>query len=138
MLNRQGFTKESQWYKGNLHCHTTQSDGMLTPAEAVNLYREKGNFYSSTGPKIYGWGIRDGIAYVDCSPCEQINFICGGAVGVGAAVIKGQMGCRTEQERRQKRELIEHGEYTLKGTETYVRVEFIDENGKTAWSNAIF
>ena len=30
------------WYKGNLHMHTTMSDGVLEPEEAVNLYRKAG------------------------------------------------------------------------------------------------
>lgn len=38
----QGFSKEGNWYKGNLHSHTTNSDGMLTPKEAVALFREQG------------------------------------------------------------------------------------------------
>ena len=27
------------WYKGNLHMHTTLSDGALDPVEAINIYR---------------------------------------------------------------------------------------------------
>ena len=30
------------WYKGNLHMHTTVSDGALDPVEAINIYREAG------------------------------------------------------------------------------------------------
>ena len=30
------------WFKGNLHMHTTESDGALTPAEAAALYTENG------------------------------------------------------------------------------------------------
>ena len=30
------------WYKGNLHMHTTLSDGVLDPVEAINIYREAG------------------------------------------------------------------------------------------------
>lgn len=33
--------KENQ-YKANLHCHTTVSDGKLTPEEIKNLYKEQG------------------------------------------------------------------------------------------------
>ena len=36
------FNKRMPFYKGNLHMHTTHSDGVLTPAEAVNLYRQHG------------------------------------------------------------------------------------------------
>ena len=31
-----------RWYKGNLHMHTTVSDGRLSPTEAIRLYREAG------------------------------------------------------------------------------------------------
>lgn len=31
-----------KWYKGNLHSHTTNSDGRLTPEEAFHLYKEHG------------------------------------------------------------------------------------------------
>lgn len=30
------------WYKGNLHMHTTRSDGCLSPEEAVRVYRDAG------------------------------------------------------------------------------------------------
>lgn len=31
-----------KWYKGNLHTHTTRSDGAYTPDEALELYRSRG------------------------------------------------------------------------------------------------
>jgi len=36
------FTAEGRWYRGNLHLHTTHSDGRLSPAEAVQMYRRRG------------------------------------------------------------------------------------------------
>ena len=36
------FSEEGQWYKGNLHSHTTNSDGRLKPEEAVKLYKNHG------------------------------------------------------------------------------------------------
>ncbi len=33
---------EGQWLKGNLHTHTTVSDGHRTPEECIRLYREHG------------------------------------------------------------------------------------------------
>lgn len=35
-------SKGNKWWKGNLHLHTNVSDGRLSPAEAVELYRSKG------------------------------------------------------------------------------------------------
>ena len=42
-----GFKEEGNWYKGNLHSHTVDSDGCLTPGEAVELFAEHG--YSFLG-----------------------------------------------------------------------------------------
>ena len=36
------FAAEGRWYRGNLHLHTTESDGELSPPEAVELYRGAG------------------------------------------------------------------------------------------------
>ena len=86
-----------------------------------------GNYYSSSGPEIYDWGIRDGVAYVDCSDVYRIDFIAGNCVNDGASCVCGSF-----------EETMKHGEYALKGHETYVRVKCTDKNGKTAWSNPIF
>jgi predicted metal-dependent phosphoesterase TrpH len=36
------FATEGRWYRGNLHLHTTNSDGALSPAEAADAYRRAG------------------------------------------------------------------------------------------------
>ncbi len=36
------FETSGNWYKGNLHCHTTRSDGRVTPDERVRDYAEHG------------------------------------------------------------------------------------------------
>ncbi len=40
MLNP--FEIEGRWIKGNLHCHTTMSDGRLTPNEVIDRYKAYG------------------------------------------------------------------------------------------------
>lgn len=93
--------------------------------EAIVSNLLAGNFYSSTGPKIWDWGIRDGIAYVECSPVSRISFIAGGYVNDGTSIMSaGGDSCET-------------GKYQLKGHETYLRVECTDRYGQTAWSNPI-
>ena len=36
------FSETGSWYKGNLHSHTTNSDGRLTPEQSAAYYREHG------------------------------------------------------------------------------------------------
>jgi hypothetical protein len=36
------FNDNYKWFKGNTHTHTTNSDGRLTPDEAIKLYKSKG------------------------------------------------------------------------------------------------
>ncbi len=43
------FSLPGRWFKGNLHTHTTQSDGLLTPEKAAAWYHEHGyNFVALT------------------------------------------------------------------------------------------
>jgi hypothetical protein len=48
------------WYKGNLHCHSTESDGQLSPADVAEYYKEIGydflgiaDHYKLTPPAMY-------------------------------------------------------------------------------------
>jgi hypothetical protein len=36
------WAEEGRWFRGNLHAHTTSSDGKLSPEEVVDLYRDAG------------------------------------------------------------------------------------------------
>lgn len=85
-----------------------------------------GNYYSSSGPDIYDWGIRDGVAYVECSPVQRVHFIAGNLINAGATVLS-----KPNQE-------LTRAEIQLKGNESYIRVECIDKSGKIAWSNPLF
>ncbi len=47
------FKVEGKWFKGNVHAHTTRSDGTKTPEELINIYREGGyDFLSITDHSI--------------------------------------------------------------------------------------
>ena len=87
----------------------------------------RGEYYSSSGPAIYNWGIKENnTVWVDCSACERVNFICGGYINAGGTVIAPT------------RDGLRHVEFSLRGTETYVRIECVDYAGKVAWTNAHF
>jgi hypothetical protein len=49
------FSASQPFWKGNLHMHTTRSDGALTPEEAVSLYRAHGyDFVALTDHDVVG------------------------------------------------------------------------------------
>ena len=51
------FSLSGSWFKGNLHTHTTQSDGLRTPEEAITWYRERGyDFVAITDHWVYTSG----------------------------------------------------------------------------------
>lgn len=41
------FNEAGNWYKGNLHLHTTNSDGALSPLEMIKQYQKKGFHFLS-------------------------------------------------------------------------------------------
>ena len=86
-----------------------------------------GNYYSTSGPMIYDWGIRDQKVYVKCSSVERVNIIAGNYINAGG-VVMAESG----------KDDITYIEFPLAGNEEYVRIECIDCNGNTAWSNPIF
>ncbi len=48
---------DDRWYRGNLHTHTTVSDGRRTPEETIAAYRAKGyDFLAITDHRIFGAG----------------------------------------------------------------------------------
>jgi predicted metal-dependent phosphoesterase TrpH len=56
------FDKPGRFYRGNLHTHSTRSDGALSPAEAVDAYRARGyDFVAVTDhfSENYGFPITD-------------------------------------------------------------------------------
>lgn len=86
-----------------------------------------GNYYSSAGPEIYGWGIKNGVAWIECSPVYRIDFVAGNHINDGQSHVCGSY-----------EGTLQRGEYTLRGDETYVRIQISDKYGRTAWTNAIF
>ena len=41
-MSENPFAAPGNWFKGNLHMHTTDSDGEFTPQEAVDAYSDQG------------------------------------------------------------------------------------------------
>ena len=86
----------------------------------------QGRYYSSCGPTVHEWGIRNGEAFVTCSAVNRINFIAGNRVGDGISIL----GQKFE-------DCLNEGTYKLRGHERYIRAECVDRFGRTAWTNPI-
>lgn len=64
------FDKPGAWYKGNIHSHSTRSDGLLAPADVARAYRERHyHFIALTDHFLprYGYPITDTSPYRDAS-----------------------------------------------------------------------
>jgi hypothetical protein len=53
-VKRTTFIPDGRFYKGNIHCHSTRSDGHLPPERVVGAYRSKGyHFIAFTEHNLY-------------------------------------------------------------------------------------
>lgn len=56
MIKHQAFKDKRKMLKGNIHCHTTRSDGKYTPEDAMALYKENGyDFLAITDHRKYNF-----------------------------------------------------------------------------------
>ncbi|MBO5372373.1 MAG: PHP domain-containing protein [Lachnospiraceae bacterium] len=53
------FTASGNWYKGNLHAHTTNSDGKLTPEQVVLIYKQHGYSFMCLSEHDYFTDLRE-------------------------------------------------------------------------------
>ena len=54
MIRQQAFTKPGKFLKGGLHCHTTRSDGELSPADTLRFAARDGyDFMALTDHQLY-------------------------------------------------------------------------------------
>ncbi len=67
------FTAEGEWLKGNLHAHTSETDGQLSPDEVAKLYRENGYDFLGIADhnKVVIPNKLDEMIYI---PCEEIDI----------------------------------------------------------------
>jgi hypothetical protein len=82
-----------------------------------------GAFYSSCGPRIHDFYIRDGLAIVECSPCDRVLFIYGHAPN--RIVHSG-------------RDPVTRAEFLVPAPYKYLRAVLVDSQGCRAWTNPIF
>jgi hypothetical protein len=69
-----GFLEPGNWYKGNLHLHSTISDGNLDPAATVEVYRKAGYDFTALTDHIGGFWDKEKKEYRPLVyPLDQMN-----------------------------------------------------------------
>ena len=94
-----------------------------TPASILEQMKN-GGFYLSQGPQILDWGMEDGCIRLKCSPCREIHVTTYPTRGSSFYAEGGAF--------------LADISYPLKGGERYIRIECIDCNGLSAWTNPHF
>jgi hypothetical protein len=70
LLRPAPFDRDGAFYKGNLHCHSTRSDGAISPQEVVDAYRRLGYDFICLSDHFeaeYGWKLTDTSTWRDGS-----------------------------------------------------------------------
>ena len=56
MIRQIAFETKRKMLKGGLHCHTTRSDGKLSPEDTMRLHKENGyDFLAITDHRVYNF-----------------------------------------------------------------------------------
>jgi len=150
------FSSPGIWYKGNLHTHTTQSDGGLAPEEAADLYRKAGYDFLPPdscraavivrAPELTReallTSLRQGLFYASEGPTIHEVTISDGTVQARTSPVKEinfvaqrWLGGHVEAG---SSEFLTEAAHQLRGQEDYLRVECRDAEGRWAWANPIF
>lgn len=112
---------DAHWYNGDeARSFLMVKAEELTRAAILNALRN-GDFYATQGPRL-SVSIKNGRVMVSCSPVDEIQFFSD-TVYCPDRVTRGRN--------------ITCGEYAVKPTDTYVRVEIMDSKGTRAWSSPI-
>ena len=93
-------------------------------SEAILNSIKQGKFYCSQGPEIKQISITNGIISVETSPVDRILFL------------SDTFYC-SDRLTKSDLEPVCYGEYSVKSTDSYVRIECIDKNNKRAWSQLL-
>lgn len=105
------------------HCKGWVMVNAENNVNAILKALEDGAFYSSTGPEIYDFYVKDGKAVVECSP---------------AAMIRLHSDCNpTRLCQDPEGKPVTRAEFDVSDYD-YIRITVIDEQGRHAWTNPIF
>ena len=90
---------------------------------------EKGNFYCSTGPLIDNLYVENGVLKADCQPVREVFLITEG---------RSFTEERPSHFKTEPGQSLTHVEFPILPEDGYMRLEFVDHEGKKAFTRAYF
>lgn len=108
----------------DIHCNGWVNMRAENNIASILTALQEGAFYASTGPEIYDFYVQDGVAVLECSPCETAGF--------------RHTHLPTRLSHARGKANITHVELEIKPFMNYVRGVVMDKNGRRAWTNPIF
>lgn len=105
------------------HCKGWVMVNAENNVNAILKALEAGAFYSSTGPEIHDFYVKDGKAVIECAPAKLIRLHSDRHPTRLCHAAEGQLLTRAE---------FDVSDYS------YARITVIDEQGRYAWTNPIF
>lgn len=86
IIRQSAFCDQKKMLKGGLHCHTTRSDGQLSPEDTIQLHADHGyDFLALTDHRIYN--------YKDFNPGAGLTIIPGMEFDKNIAGVSGGFRC---------------------------------------------
>ncbi len=113
---------DSHWYNGEAGRSFTMVQADELTKESLFKAIDEGRFYCSQGPEIRQITVEDERIHVECSEAERVIFYSNLVWANNRCVAKPGM---TEAEYIARPE----------NGETYVRIQVMDQEGRSAWSN---
>lgn len=106
--------------------------------EAVLEALRTGRYYGTAGPRIIAFSVGDGVAEVECDPCQSVTVVYG--ISSGASVHAGRLGYSYKGKilATTPDGLVTAARLTLPETAAYVRLHVTDARGRRAWTNPVW
>ena len=113
---------DSHRYEGECGMSATMLNTDDRSVAGVLRAIDEGRFYATQGPEIRELSLTDGVVHIACSPARYIIFYSNEVwIPNRTRAVEGQTSA----------------DYTVSPRETFVRVQIVAEDGKSAWTSPI-
>jgi hypothetical protein len=134
-------TDDSHWvYPGAGQAWVMVKSEALDPASILKAL-EEGHFYASTGPQIHDIEVDNGRVTVRCSPARSVFVTGNGSTSTGGVHYAGgfpyDLKIEPPWDQKVVKEPITEVSLPVYKKQEYLRVEVVDFEGRSAWSNPI-